>query len=365
MARAGVGVGWWAGPGRARDWIVGLRSCGCRVDGRLRFIGPSGGADRGLCGVSGVDVGSGLWVGAGDPLVAAVVVVALAVGRLPGRADGVLRHVSRGGMMKQLTQGVRNVMHMAERQVGAEPGGSRPELVGRDAGGRFVGAGGSGSAEAMARMKIGISAAQQRWVETEAARRRLPKTAIVRELLDKALNGETPLGGQESVRDVAPDGVVRDVADLGNAASAGAARAAGGDPGAGIGRGGARVPEVEVVAAEPVHGGCGHAGVHGRHPYYRDSAPATARCSAASGRGAVLGSVASARGRGVGGGRVGAEGGGRPVGGGEFRAHVAPGARRGRLAAAGPGVAARPRFASLTARRCVFRRMLNTDSERS
>ena len=171
-------------------------------------------------------------------------------------------------------------MRMADRQAGSEPGGSRPELVGRDSADRFVSAGGSGSAEAMARMKIGISAAQQRWVETEAARRRLPKTAIVREFLDKALNGETPLGGQESVRDVAPDGVVRDVADLGNAASAGAARAAGGDPGAGIGRGGARVPEVEVVAAEPVHGGCGHAGVHGRHPYYRDSAPATARAAA-------------------------------------------------------------------------------------
>ena len=90
--------------------------------------------------------------------------------------------------MKQLTQDVRSVMHMrmADRQAGSEPGGSRPELVGRDSAGRFVSAGGSGSAEAMARMKIGISAAQQRWVETEAARRRLPKTVIVRELLDKA-----------------------------------------------------------------------------------------------------------------------------------------------------------------------------------
>ena len=58
--------------------------------------------------------------------------------------------------MKQLTRGVQSVMRMAERQLGAEPGGARPELVGRDAGGRFVGAGGNGSAEAMARMKIGF-----------------------------------------------------------------------------------------------------------------------------------------------------------------------------------------------------------------
>ena len=59
--------------------------------------------------------------------------------------------------MKQVTSGVRNVMHMGRRQADQDAGGSRPELVGRDAGGRFVGAGGNGSAEAMARMKIGLT----------------------------------------------------------------------------------------------------------------------------------------------------------------------------------------------------------------
>ena len=181
--------------------------------------------------------------------------------------------------MKQLTHGVRNVMHMAERQVGGGAAGSRPELVGRDAGGRFIGNGGNGSADAMARMRIGLSPAQRRWVEDEAARRHVPKTVVVRELLDKALNGEFPAGGPEPARDVGSGALVHGVAELEGAAVAGAAHVAGvagEESGAGSARGGGRVPEVEVVAAEPVHGGCGHAGVHGRHPYYRDPAPARA-----------------------------------------------------------------------------------------
>ena len=179
--------------------------------------------------------------------------------------------------MKQLTRGVQSVMRMAERQVGAEPGGARPELVGRDAGGRFVGAGGNGSAEAMARMKIGLSPAQRRWVENEAARRRVPKTVIVRELLDRALNGGPPQSGPESVADVAAAAVVHDVVDLEGAATAGAGHGAGGDPGVGSVRAGVRVPEVEVVGPEPVHDACGHAGVHGRQPHYHDPAFAAAR----------------------------------------------------------------------------------------
>ena len=185
--------------------------------------------------------------------------------------------------MKQLTRGVQSVMRMAERQLGAEPGGARPELVGRDAGGRFVGAGGNGSAEAMARMKIGLPPDQKRWVENEAARRHVPKTVIVRELLDRALSGGLPQSGLESVGDAAAAvGVVRDVEDLEDAATAGGAYRAGGDPGVGSDRDGVRVPEVEVVGPEPVpvHAGCRHAGVHGRHPHYHDPALAAARSAA-------------------------------------------------------------------------------------
>ena len=103
--------------------------------------------------------------------------------------------------MKQVTPGVRNVMHMGRRQAGQDAGGSRPELVGRDAGGRFVGAGGNGSAEAMARMKIALSPAQRQWVDTEAARRHVPKTVIVRELLDRALTGGFAAGGPAQAGD--------------------------------------------------------------------------------------------------------------------------------------------------------------------
>ena len=120
--------------------------------------------------------------------------------------------------MKQVTRGVQNVMRMADRQ-GAEPGGSRRELVGRDAGGRFVGAGGNGAAEAMARMRIGLTPAQRQWVDNEAARRHVPKTVIVRELLDRALTGGFPAGGPEPARDVGSGGVVEGVADLGDAAA--------------------------------------------------------------------------------------------------------------------------------------------------
>ena len=186
--------------------------------------------------------------------------------------------------MKQLTRGVQSVMRMAERQVGAEPGGARPELVGRDAGGRFVGAGGNGSAEAMARMKIGLSPDQKRWVENEAARRHVPKTVIVRELLDRALAGGFPQTGPESVAEpAAAAGVVRDVVDLEDAAPAGAPYHAGaGAAGAGSVRDGVRIPQVEVVGPEAVHDPCGHAGVHGRHPHYHDPAFAAARSAAPS-----------------------------------------------------------------------------------
>ena len=184
--------------------------------------------------------------------------------------------------MKQLTRGVQSVMRMAERQVGAEPGGARPELVGRDAGGRFVGAGGNGSAEAMARMKIGLPPDQKRWVENEAARRHVPQTVIVRELLDRALSGGLPQTGPESVGDSAAAGVVHDVEDLEDAAIDGAAYRAGGDPGVESDRDDVRVPEVEVVGPEPVpaHAGCRRAGVHGRHPHYHDPALEAARAGA-------------------------------------------------------------------------------------
>ena len=186
--------------------------------------------------------------------------------------------------MKQLTRGVQSVMRMAERQVGAEPGGARPELVGRDAGGRFVGAGGNGSAEAMARMKIGLPPDQKRWVENEAARRHVPQTVIVRELLDRALGGGLPQTGPESVGDsAAAAGVVRDIEDLEDAAAAGAAyHAGGGPPGVESDRDGVRVPEVEVVGPEPgpAHAGCRRAGVHGRHPHYHDPVLEAARAGA-------------------------------------------------------------------------------------
>ena len=192
------------------------------------------------------------------------------------------RGVSRGGMMKQLTRGVRTVMHMAGRQAAPGSGAAGPEPVGRDSAGRFVGAGGNGSAEAMARMKIGLTSGQRRWVEDEAARRHVPRTVVVRELLDKALTGQFPAGAPEPARDVGPGGVVHGVADLEDAAMAGAAHVGGGDPG------GARVPvpesprvpEVEVVDAEPVHDARGYAGDDGRHPHYRDPALEAARVAA-------------------------------------------------------------------------------------
>ena len=181
--------------------------------------------------------------------------------------------------MKQVTRGVQNVMRMADRQ-GAEPGGSRRELVGRDAGGRFVGAGGNGAAEAMARMRIGLTPAQRQWVDNEAARRHVPKTVIVRELLDRALTGGFPAGGPEPARDVGSGGVVEGVADLGDAAAAGAAHVAAGGPGAGSARADVRVPEVEVVGPEAGDEAYGHAGVRGGRPHYQDPAFAGARAAA-------------------------------------------------------------------------------------
>ena len=192
-------------------------------------------------------------------------------------------------------------MQMAERQAGAgsaASGSSRPALVGRDATGRFVGNGGKGARDGAARMKIAMSPEQRRWVEEEAARRKLPKTVIVRELLDQALVGGVPggaggAGGGGPVHDVDPDGAVHDVggledaaaaaADAGAAREAGAVHDGGGVAGAGSGYrdpGAARVPEVEVVDAEPVAGGCAQGGGHGRHPHYHAAAVAAARAGA-------------------------------------------------------------------------------------
>ena len=110
-----------------------------------------------------------------------------------------------------MTPGVRNVMHM--RAAGRAAGGGGAELVGRDAAGRFVAGGANGGTEAMARMKIGLSPEQERWVEKEAVRRRVPKTVVVRELLDRALTGQGRFDPR-AVHDVAPDGAVHDVAGL-------------------------------------------------------------------------------------------------------------------------------------------------------
>ena len=245
--------------------------------------------------------------------------------------------------MKQVTQGVRNVMHMAERQ-GAEPRGSRPELVGRDAGGRFVGAGGNGSAEAMARMKIGLSPAQRRWVESEAARRHVPKTVIVRELLDKALTGGFAAGGPEPARDVGSGGVVDGVADLDGAAMAGSAHVAGGEPGAGSARGGPPGAGGRGGGARA----CSRCVRPRRRPrpspaLSRFCARGRAGCGAASRRAAVHGADAPARGRGEGGGRVGG-GAVRDPSAGESSAHTSQlppgvGASRPRQAAASPAQA--------------------------
>ena len=71
--------------------------------------------------------------------------------------------------MRQLTPGVRNVMHMraAGRVAAAHAGGG--ELAARDAAGRFVSPAANGGAEAMARMSIGMSPEQKRWVDQEAS----------------------------------------------------------------------------------------------------------------------------------------------------------------------------------------------------
>ena len=124
--------------------------------------------------------------------------------------------------MRQLTPGVRNVMHMraAERAAAPDAGGARADLVGRDAAGRFVAGGANGGAAAMSRMKIGLSPEQKRWVEQEAVRRGVPKTVLVRELLDKALTGRGPFD-PHAVRDVAPDGAVHDLVGLEGGGAAG------------------------------------------------------------------------------------------------------------------------------------------------
>ena len=197
--------------------------------------------------------------------------------------------------MKQLTHGGRNVAHMrvADPRDDFGSGSAGPPLVGRDSAGRFTvagAAGGGGSAEAMARMKIGIPESQQQWVEEEAARRGVPKTAVVRELINRALSGELPRGGHaRSARGVESDGVVHDVPEFA-AVSAGAAAAVagggveGGDPAARRDGGGARVPE--VVEPEPPSSGYCHAGGHGGDPRYGDPGSAVPRAAAAAGGGA-------------------------------------------------------------------------------
>ena len=204
--------------------------------------------------------------------------------------------------MKQLTHDGRNVAHMrvADRRDDSGSGAAVPPLVGRDSAGRFIAAGaagGGGSPEAMARMKIGIPESQQQWVEEEAARRGVPKTAVVRELIDRALSGEVSRGGHaRSAGGVESEAVVHDVPELA-AASAGAAAAvaggtrAGGNPAGRRDGGDARVPE--VVDAEPSslggrHGGFrpdAYAGGHGRDPRYGDPGSGVPRAAASSGGG--------------------------------------------------------------------------------
>ena len=121
---------------------------------------------------------------------------------------------------------------------------------------------------------------------------------VVRELLDQALTGRAPFGAQAPVHDVPYDGDVHDVVglddgepgDRAGADAAGGARAGGGDRDV-------RVPEVEVMEAEPVPGvgagagGCG--GAHGRRAQYVD--PATAGAPAGEPRRGVRAYVDPAR----------------------------------------------------------------------
>ena len=202
--------------------------------------------------------------------------------------------------MKHLSHGVRNVMHMAERRPDLGSGAPQSELVGRDSSGRFVGADGNGSSEAMARMKIAIPAGQRRWVEQEAARRRLPKTVIIRELLARVFDGGSPTDAESAgvVGDPAYGGVVHDVEPLEHArvhAEAGAGAAPAEvvetcaevvEPHAVPHSGAARVPEVEVMEPERVHGGGGgmHAPGRGARPH-RYAEPGVGAARAASSRG--------------------------------------------------------------------------------
>ena len=231
--------------------------------------------------------------------------------------------------MRQLTPGVRNVMHMraAGRPAAADAAGGG-ELAARDAASRFVSSAANGGAEAMARMRIGLSPEQKRWVDQEAVRRGVPKSVVVRELLDRALTGKGPFDPRE-VHDVAPAGAVHDVAGavhgvagLGGDVPVGGGAvaedaAAGGDPAAAARRG-ARVPEVKLVGPEPYPPGAGAAGPHARahgHPYYADPAAVPGAAGLPHDGSApypVRERVA---------GDLGAGGGGRCVGGGQLGAH--------------------------------------------
>ena len=169
--------------------------------------------------------------------------------------------------MGQVTHGARAVMHMraAERMgVSADAGPrdvsprnevSRTELVGRDKAGRFVRSSVNG-ADGMSRMKIGLSPQQKRWVDDEAARRGVPKTVVVRELLDRVLTSGArgsfdadpsvrDVGADGSVHDIVHDDVAHDVVGLEDGDPRRVQAGAGADPDAGEPR--ARVPEVEVV----------------------------------------------------------------------------------------------------------------------
>ena len=204
--------------------------------------------------------------------------------------------------MKHLSHGVRNVMHMAERRPDPGSGGSGSELVGRDSSGRFVGADGNGSSETMARMKIAIPAGQQRWVEQEAARRGLPKTVIIRELLARVFDGGPPADADSAgvVGDPEYSGVVHDVDPVEHAgvhagvhAGAGAAVGDGAavapaevvEPHAVPHSGAPRVPEVEVMEPEGLHAGGMHAPGRRAGPHPRYGEPGAGAARAASPRG--------------------------------------------------------------------------------
>lgn len=124
--------------------------------------------------------------------------------------------------MRKLTSGVLAAMHTRVPEGGGGPGGPRGEPVTRDVAGRVVN--GGRSSDPVSRVYIGMSPAQRDWVEAEAARRRVPKTVILRELLDRALGDGAP---RDAVHDVSAGGHVEGAVDLGTDGPASAAGGAG------------------------------------------------------------------------------------------------------------------------------------------